>query len=734
MVTTTISNALRSAATREAVKTALALVLTYWIALQANWEKPMWAGLAVAVVSLSSLGLSLNKGAMRILGTLVAAIAALVLVGLFPQDRWLFMTALSLWVGCCAYLMLGSTRGYFWQVCGFSSVIICVGAATSHDSAFDTAVLRAQQTGLGVLIYSLVAMLLWPCRSADDFRDAVAALHQKQRALYQKIVVERHGPANMAKTRAQLGDLAAAHRSLDSLLNAAIADSYDIWEVRAEWQQYVAHCKTLTECLEQLALLAPGRTLQQIQALIPSQPDFDQSMQRRFDVLATPPDSGHVASVEKTFALGVEKSGRDSLSLYDAGNLAMIRRQFIQLDTLSRALLSLRADINGHRSVALSAGDVTALEGNDKPRSVASHWTLDRDRLIATLRVIGSLWAAYLIYIYVEGVPAGPTLVTLTGVFALVMATAPHVPPRRLLVPVLLAILLAAPIYLLVMPKLHAFWQLGLLLFGFSFVLCRLFASPEARGVRVLILCVFIAVTSIQNAQTYSFMSVVSIAMVFVLVLLLLSLAAYIPTSPRPEQVFRRHLRHFFLSAGHFARVGGRPKDRLSEDWRENSLSQSLTTLPVKISESASRVPARLLPDESRDALHSLVERVGALAFFMLSLASQSPASCAESDILQRWRESVAHALSAMAASLNGSRGKLVDYQALSMRLQQLLDDMESTVRSDVAQRGVPSADEIEQWLCRAGLLRGIGQTLVEMCRVTDEINWSLWDEQYFFE
>ncbi len=61
--------------TKEAIKTGLAMAISYGIALHLGWEKPSWAGFAVAMISLSTAGQSLNKGAMRMLGTLVAVAA-----------------------------------------------------------------------------------------------------------------------------------------------------------------------------------------------------------------------------------------------------------------------------------------------------------------------------------------------------------------------------------------------------------------------------------------------------------------------------------------------------------------------------------------------------------------------------------------------------------------------------------------------------------------------------------
>ena len=42
--------------TKESIKTALAMTIAYGIALSMEWDKPMWAGFAVAFVSLSTVG------------------------------------------------------------------------------------------------------------------------------------------------------------------------------------------------------------------------------------------------------------------------------------------------------------------------------------------------------------------------------------------------------------------------------------------------------------------------------------------------------------------------------------------------------------------------------------------------------------------------------------------------------------------------------------------------------
>ena len=90
-----------STRTKEAIKTGLAMTIAYGIALQMDWDRPYWAAFAVAFISLPTAGQSLHKGILRMLGTLVAGVAALTLIALFPQERWWFMIFLSMYIAFC---------------------------------------------------------------------------------------------------------------------------------------------------------------------------------------------------------------------------------------------------------------------------------------------------------------------------------------------------------------------------------------------------------------------------------------------------------------------------------------------------------------------------------------------------------------------------------------------------------------------------------------------------------
>src|SRR5437879_9303499 len=61
----------------------LALYIAFWLHL----DNAYWAGTSAAIVSQPSLGASLRKGWFRVIGTVIGAVAIVVLTAYFPQQR-----------------------------------------------------------------------------------------------------------------------------------------------------------------------------------------------------------------------------------------------------------------------------------------------------------------------------------------------------------------------------------------------------------------------------------------------------------------------------------------------------------------------------------------------------------------------------------------------------------------------------------------------------------------------
>src|SRR5262249_1516261 len=204
---------------KTAIKTALATVLAYGVALSMDWENAYWAAFAVAFCSLSTVGESLNKGLLRLSGTLLGSLAALTLIAMFAQDRWLFLIGMSIFVGFCTYMMPGTSRWYFWYVAGFSVPLLALAGGSDPLNDFQTVITRSEETALGIVCYSLVFLLIWPTSSHEALENAVrqlVAVHRQLAAHYLKPTIgETHDAGPIALRRqttqvlARLGGLLA---------------------------------------------------------------------------------------------------------------------------------------------------------------------------------------------------------------------------------------------------------------------------------------------------------------------------------------------------------------------------------------------------------------------------------------------------------------------------------------------------------------------------------------------
>jgi uncharacterized membrane protein YccC len=233
-----------SARFKDAFKMALAMVIAYAIALSQGWGTPFWAGFAVVFCGLTAVGDSLNKGLLRVFGTLFGAIVSLALLALFPQDRWAFLIAMSLFIAFCSFMMGGTTRWYFWFMAGITVPIVTVTGEPDALNNFTRAVMRTQQTTLGIVVYSLVSILIWPTSSRSDFEGAVRKLLGNQRKLFTRYMTQLTGgsgdPLGEDGAAQLRGEVTRALGGLHTRLDHAELDTYEIWEVRRAWRGSVA--------------------------------------------------------------------------------------------------------------------------------------------------------------------------------------------------------------------------------------------------------------------------------------------------------------------------------------------------------------------------------------------------------------------------------------------------------------------------------------------------------------
>ena len=137
---------------------SLALYVTYWLEL----DNPFWAGTTAAIVCQPHLGASLRKGWFRMIGTVVGAVAIVVLTACFPQDRAPFLVGLALWCSACALVatLLRNFAAYAAALAGYTAAIIALdqlGATGGpNGQAFMLAIDRASEICIGIVCAGVV--------------------------------------------------------------------------------------------------------------------------------------------------------------------------------------------------------------------------------------------------------------------------------------------------------------------------------------------------------------------------------------------------------------------------------------------------------------------------------------------------------------------------------------------------------------------------------------------------
>ncbi|AOS97590.1 p-hydroxybenzoic acid efflux subunit AaeB [Microbulbifer aggregans] len=725
--------------TKESLKIALAMVVTYAIVLSANWGETMWAGLAVTMVSQPSMGLSLNKGALRLCGTVLALIVSLTLMSLFPQQRWMFMVALSLWVGLSMYMMLGSRRPYFWDICGFVTVIVCVHAALANTDPFYIAMLRAQDTTLGVLVYSIIAMLIWPLRSSSRFSQACAALHDSQTKLLQQCRLALQDPDAAKDIQKIRDEMIRAQSGLGELLQASESDSYDIWESRQRWRQYLSDAEKVTQILAQLSDSLDRVSQLPLKQLLPNLAEYIDKLESRLAQLNNMLENQQKNPVVEVGKLDVAEQQAKRLPMLDAGSLTLLRRKLADLEERSRTMFySLQGALGGATGQNTGAAVVTAPQQTLLP---------DPDRVAATLRIMLTLWVAYLAYLYVDGIPGGPVFVILTIALGMNLARAPQVPPLKLIIPMLISITLVGFVYIFIMPKLAGFTELGILIFLFTFFICQVFSAPEKEAGRVVTLAVFVGMTSISNSQGYSFLVVANMALLFPMALLLLGITAYFPRSLRPQTVVQRLLQQFCSSAVCLLRLtlrGGKDPAHSSrvrgfiDQWRLRYHYHLLSTIPAKIATWSPKVDAHFLPGKSADDLQSLVSALMPLGYEICSMVDEWQSSATvgaevRGDTAQRlWRQRVA----AEAARLSSVISSVGDYVSGNDGESAVVGEGSAVGESEALSSAVemegPDSAEIERLLNLVGMAREATESSQSLENTVRRIDWTRWKSEIF--
>jgi len=715
---------------KEAIKTALAMTLSYGIALSLGWEKPYWAGFSVAFISLATSGQSLNKGAYRMLGTLMAGVVSLAIIALSPQNRWLFITLLSVWVGFCTYMTWGKRHPDFWAYSGYVCAVVSMAAGPDPVNAFHTAVLRSQETGLGILVYGLVAIFLWPMNSRPAFETAAAKLASIQHQLLHaglEWMAGQGDPTTVQQLRAQE---IQEQKQFDQLLTAAETDSYDIWELRHHWRSYQHQVTELSEAMVRWRGNLTGTQSLDLPGLMPNLSGFGAELDGRLTQIGRMLTNQEPGQQSSAIEPEIDNTQVLHLSHFHRAALTVIRDQLWRMESLTRSLFHSVCYIKGFSPV------VPALD--DRPSATEGFGLPDPDRAAGAVRAMLIMWIAYLGMIYVDRFPAGADAVAVAGTFGLVIAGIPQVSIWLLFLPAFVSVLVTGLIYLFVMPQLSSFLGLGVLLFCATFAIYYLLAAPKLNVAKLMAISMFITVISVSNHQTYHFLVVSTTALMLPVVFICMGVTAYFPVDLRPRQSFLRLLGCYFRSCEYL--MDALPQDPLK---RESHLARmrkafhlrQVSSLPTKLGVWSRVLNMKALPGTSPQQITAMVTALQGLSYRIQQLVEdranpQAPFLVQElrSDVVA-WRMKMTEAFRCLTEKPSMENQHLFNteltgiIQRLNLRIEEVVDKATGNITDQ----------DGENFYRLLGAYRGVSDALAVYVASAGGIDWAPWHEERFY-
>ncbi|MCG7514612.1 FUSC family protein [Vibrio sp. MMH1-50] len=532
-----------------ATKVALSLTLAYLIPFAMGWPQASTAATTVMLIaSTGSRRESLAKGTLRVLGTLVGAVIGLLLVGMFAQDRLLYMLSVSVVVSFIFYFRNAYQKDpTLLALTGVMVLMMSNGG--DAEGAFMYGVDRAYMTIFGVVLYTLVGTFLWPTKTEQNLRQLIEQLNQAQQALFnailqnfeQKTALQQDVVTNAEATENDeapsptidelLEKVFAAQNALEQRFATVSIECSDVSAYMEEWQLAVHFNKQITQ---ELSVAAHSHfSHQQDRSCINNFDQATQEIQQLFKISQEMWDNEGAAY--RAQELNIEYN---QAALADASHL--VKGSALTLGHLLKLM---------HQSLSRLAESISCIDSvtnnvsfkQELPKQKSKFLWWDAENFKTAVKTFTTYWVAGLIWIYFNP-PGGYSFVTFSTIFMSLLSFVP-VHPFMLLILFTFGFLFAVPSYVFILPGLELGAELGLFIFIYTFIGFYLFKGPVT-----IFYMIGLFVLGLDNNMTYHFGILMTIMTLFYMVVFMIIFAHYFPFSSRPEHLFltlkERYFRH----------------------------------------------------------------------------------------------------------------------------------------------------------------------------------------------
>ena len=496
------------------------MVLAYLIPFSQGWSQAHVAAITVIIIAaMGSVSNSVMKGAMRLLGTLIGATIGMTLIALFPQDRMLYLITLSVTVTTVLYVL----RAYKGDTSIFmltAVTMLLVFKNGEVDDVFIYGIDRTFMTTFGITVYTLVGVFLWPVNIKDDSEENAAALSSLQFDLFLK----------RDEKKEERVELLTNLLKREQLLTSATMDVSTASMDMQQWHSMIHNYKNINEFL----ILLANHDKEKYTDNFPLYVKNYLQLENEISLLMQDISKVWKKKQEITIPEPVEPEYQSKMigtltHLEHASLLTTIqdmKKLHEELRTLAKKLNSLNSPVS------------TFFELEDIPKNRHFLWG-DIEHLKGALVTFIIFWTATIFWITMN--PPGGFLVVVAATGFSVMTTFSPLKPSMLIIIFTLSFIFSTLMYVFVLPNLHYGWELGLFIFGYTFISFHLI-NPKMSMFFSLGMILMV----LQNEMYYDFSFFLLLLLLFYLFLFILQFFYYIPFSTKPEHLFLTMRNRFF--------------------------------------------------------------------------------------------------------------------------------------------------------------------------------------------
>jgi len=238
---------------KQAVKTAIAGVISLAITNLFHLPEGYWAAISALIVMQSNVGATLNASRTRLAGTVVGAVVGGIFVAIFGMNVLGFALAVTIAFFVCDLLHLSDSQ----RLATVTVAIIMLVAHTS--SAWVVALHRFSEVALGILIALVVSLTLWPNHARRTVRRGLCDALLKLDALYRAVMHSYRG-SESGSFEGLKSDVSLALRKNGDLLQFALQEAYGPLKERETLALLAQQVERLYRAVETLDFAARGNS------------------------------------------------------------------------------------------------------------------------------------------------------------------------------------------------------------------------------------------------------------------------------------------------------------------------------------------------------------------------------------------------------------------------------------------------------------------------------------------